>query len=303
MYLSNETLYPTAGIDFGIELDFLRDLQEEWLEDFDWAKQEAALNELSQFTTTIEALTVHFVREMSQEHDAIPLLLLHGWPGSFPEFLPVIKPLTQPWTSPTGKQISFNVVVPTLPGFLFSSPPPQNWTNSDTARLFNTLMTEILGYPTCEIAASNITLNAVEKVTAQRNVEFRARGTGYFVQQEFKPNSIGLALYDNPLGQLAWIGANIQLCRYLPSIYRTPDLQRPTGSDPRAGTPPSSSVWIYAQNANPFSTEYVQPPTDAPLLFSLYEFENMFWPREYVARVGNLVLYKARFRGTFCGLG
>jgi pimeloyl-ACP methyl ester carboxylesterase len=100
---------------------------------------------------------------MSGEQDAIPLLLLHGWPGkyshrpllapilfpgSFQEFFPVIKTLTQPWTSPTGKRISFNVVVPSLPGFLFSSPPPQNWTNSDTARLFNILMTEVLEYPT-----------------------------------------------------------------------------------------------------------------------------------------------------------
>jgi hypothetical protein len=67
-------------------------------------------------------------------------------PGSFQEFLPVIKPLTQSWTSPTGQNVSYNVIVPSLPGFLFSSPPPQNWTIVDTARLFNTLMTDVLGY-------------------------------------------------------------------------------------------------------------------------------------------------------------
>ncbi|KAJ7451175.1 Alpha/Beta hydrolase protein [Mycena latifolia] len=344
--LPNETLYSGAGIGFGIELGFLRDLQTEWLDDFDWAKQEATLNELSQFTATIEGLTVHFVHEKSQEQDAIPLLLLHGWPGSFQEFLPVIKPLTQPWTSSTGKQISFNVVVPSLPGFLFSSPPPQNWSNADTARLFNTLMTDVLGYskyalygtdwgshigyvlyssfnssvraaefkfipftsPTPEeLAAQNITLSDIAKVTVQRNADFRARGTGYFIEQGFKPNTIGLALYDNPVGQLAWIGADIQLW-----------------SDPRAGTPPSvlthetlltmvslyyltqtfqSSVWIYEQNANLFSPDYVKPATDAPMLFTLYEFEVMFWPREYVERVGNLVLYKEHdFGGHFTGL-
>jgi hypothetical protein len=69
-------------------------------------------------------------------------------PGSFHEFYPVIKPLTQSWTSPTGKKVSFNVVVPSLPGFVFSSAPPVNWTVDDTARIFNTLMTEVLGYST-----------------------------------------------------------------------------------------------------------------------------------------------------------
>jgi pimeloyl-ACP methyl ester carboxylesterase len=104
------------------------------------------------------------VHEKSDDEDAIPLLLIHGWPGlclnlptsgiilrrifsgSIQEFLPIIKPLTQPWTSPTGKNVSFNVIVPSLPGFLFSSPPPQNWTNLETAHLFNTLMTDVLGY-------------------------------------------------------------------------------------------------------------------------------------------------------------
>jgi hypothetical protein len=66
--------------------------------------------------------------------------------GSIQEFLPVVKPLTQRWTSPTGKAVSYNVIVPSLPGFLFSSPPPQNWTNAETAALFNTLMTDVLGY-------------------------------------------------------------------------------------------------------------------------------------------------------------
>jgi hypothetical protein len=69
-------------------------------------------------------------------------------PGSFHEFYPVIKPLTQSWTSSTRTKVSFNVVVPSLPGFVFSSAPPANWTVDDTARIFNTLMTEVLGYST-----------------------------------------------------------------------------------------------------------------------------------------------------------
>ncbi|KAF8213735.1 Alpha/Beta hydrolase protein [Mycena galopus ATCC 62051] len=346
--LPAEPLYPDAGLEFGIELDLLRDLQTQWVsEGFDWATQEAELNQFAQFTTTIGDLIVHFVHETSQDKDAVPILLLHGWPGSIQEFLPVIRPLTQSWTNTTtGKNISFNVVVPSLPGFLFSSSPPQNWTNQETAGLFNTLMTDVLGYskyalhatdwggdigyrlyetfnttvraasftavsfqpPTPQdIADNNITLSAVGSVGLQRSVDYFAHDQGYFEEHTFKPNDISLALYDNPVGQLAWIGTGF--VRW---------------SDPRAGTGPSvlnhttiltgvslyylsgtfqSSVWQYARNAGVFRTEYTRAPTDAPMFFSMFEYNIFFWPQEYVAQVGNLVSYKEHdFGGHFAGL-
>jgi len=344
--LPPKPLYPGAGIDFGIQLDFLRDLKTQWVQGYNWSEQEAELNELAQYTTTIGNLTVHFVHETSQDKDAIPLLLLHGWPGSIQEFLPVIKPLTQPWTSSSGKTVSFNVIVPSLPGFLFSSPPPQNWTNLETAALFNTLMTDVLGYSKYalhatdwgadigyhmyesfnttvraanfvflpfdppspqDIADNNITLSDIQKVTLQRTVDWLTIGQGYFQEQTFKPNDIGLALYDNPVGQLAWIAGDIKLW-----------------SDPRAGTGPSaltntailtavslyyltssfqSSVWQYARNNGAFRSEYTKAPTDAPMFYSLFEYNILFWPQEYVAKVGNLVSYKEHdFGGHFAGL-
>ncbi|KAJ7795688.1 Alpha/Beta hydrolase protein [Mycena olivaceomarginata] len=330
--LPSEPLYPGAGEDFGVQLDFLRDLKTQWVEGYDWTEQEAELNQLAQYTTTIGNQTVHFVHEKSDDEDAIPLLLIHGWPGSIQEFLPVIKPLTQSWTSPTGKNVSYNVVVPSLPGFLFSSLPPQNWTNLETARLFNTLMTDgsDIGYymyesfntTVCtahfvflpfqppspqEIADKNITLSDVQKIALQRTVDWLTTDQGYFQDQTFKPNDIGLALYDNPVGQLAWIGGGIKLW-----------------SDPRAGTGPSalthtailtsvslyyltgsfqSSVWQYARNAGAARTEYIKPPTDAPMLYSIYAYNVAFWPQEYVEKVGNLVSYKEHdFGGHFAGL-
>jgi pimeloyl-ACP methyl ester carboxylesterase len=125
------------------------------------------------FTAVIEGQTVHFIHERSADTDAIPVILVHGWPGiillsisvikltgylragSFQEFLPVIKPLTQSWTSPTGKKLSYNVVVPSLPGFVFSSAPPLDWTVNDTARIFNTLMTDVLGYSTYAVHSTD----------------------------------------------------------------------------------------------------------------------------------------------------
>ncbi|KAJ6594576.1 Alpha/Beta hydrolase protein [Mycena capillaripes] len=343
--LPAQALYPDGGSgEKGIELDALRELQTEWLTTFDWEEQQAELNQFKQFTAVIEGLTVHFVHEKSADPDAIPVLLLHGWPGSFHEFLPVVKPLTQSSKSASGRTVSFNVVVPSLPGFVFSSAPPANWTADDTARIFNTLMTEVLGYSTFavhgtdwgstvgyslyssfnttvraaqfvflanfppsaqELAENNITLSALQKVTQQRNIEWNNTGSAYFLEQTTKPNDIGYALYDNPVGQLAWIGGKFKLW-----------------SDPRAGTPPSvldntailtsvslyyltesflSSVWIYEQYR--FKTEYTEAPTDAPLLFSQYEYNIGLWPEEYVAKVGNLVSYKVHdFGGHFAGL-
>lgn len=127
-----------------------------------------------------------------------------------------------------------------------------------------------------------------------------------------QPNDIGLALYNSLLGQLAWVAGNIKLCVYLTSPVISQADPAFTGSDPRAGTPPSvlnntailtsaslyfltdtflSSLWIYAQNSG-LSAAYTRAPTDAPLLFSQFEYNIAFWPQEYVAKVGNLVSYK-----------
>ncbi|KAJ6573917.1 Alpha/Beta hydrolase protein [Mycena vulgaris] len=345
-HLPEKALYPAAGIEFGVELDFLRDLQSQWVGEYDWAKEEAELNKFAHYTTTIGSQIVHFVHEKSHDKDAIPLLLIHGWPGSFQEFLPVIKPLTQSWTSPTGKKVSYNVIVPSLPGFVFSSAGPQNWTVADTGRLFNTLMTDVLGYSEYalhatdwgggvgyamyksyntsvraahfaflpfappspqDIADNNITLSEIAQVTLQRTVEWNTIGNAYFLEQTVKPNDISLALYDNPVGQLAWIGGNFKLW-----------------SDPRAGTAPSalthtailtatslyyltksfqSAAWIYAQNAGAFSDAYTKAATDAPMFFSQFKYNILLWPREYVAKVGNLVWYKEHdFGGHFAGI-
>ncbi|KAJ7785597.1 Alpha/Beta hydrolase protein [Mycena olivaceomarginata] len=333
--LPAKALYPDGGSgERGIELDVLQELRTDWLTKFDWEAQQAELNTFKQFTAIIEGLNVHFVHEKSADPDAIPVILLHGWPSSFQEFLPS-------WRSPTGKNISFNVVVPSLPGFIFSDPAPPNWTLDDTARIMNTLMVDVLGYSTyalhgtdwgsgvgyAQYGTYNTTVRAAhfvfipffpplsddEKVTLQRTIDWNATGNTIFSSRPprwviyFPPNDVGLALYDSPAGQLAWIGSKFKVW-----------------SDPRAGTPPSaldntailtsvslyyltdsflSSVWIYGQNPSAFRVTYAKAPTDAPLLFSQYEYNFGLWPKEFVAKVGNLVSYKFHnFGGHFAGL-
>ncbi|CEL59895.1 Putative epoxide hydrolase OS=Stigmatella aurantiaca (strain DW4/3-1) GN=STAUR_4299 PE=3 SV=2 [Rhizoctonia solani AG-1 IB] len=127
----------------GIELAWLKDRQKEWLEKYDWEKEQSAMNKFNHSTVDIGDMTVHFIHQRSSDPNAIPLLLTHGWPGSFYEFHEVIGPLSNPGSE---SSTSFHVVVPSLPGIGFTSPAPQGWSLNNTAALFNTLLTEVLGY-------------------------------------------------------------------------------------------------------------------------------------------------------------
>lgn len=183
------------------------------------------------FTANIEGLTIHFIHEKSKDPNAIPLILNHGWPGSFLEFTPIIKQLTQTAKTSTGKSVSFNVVVPSLPGFAFSSSPPGNWTLDDTARVYNTLMTQVLGYKTFaahgtshgapvtftlydvfntstraahlvfipflptpmeQIAAMNITLSPLEQFELKRSTDWGTTGLAYFLEHTTRVSDTGV---------------------------------------------------------------------------------------------------------------
>ncbi|KAJ8126726.1 hypothetical protein O1611_g6913 [Lasiodiplodia mahajangana] len=345
-YLPAKEEYSGLGGSLGISLDVLKSLRNEWTTNFDWVSEQDAMNKYQHYTTTIENLRVHFIHERSRDPNAIPLILSHGWPGSFAELIPLIDPLTAKAKTSNGTPVSFHVVIPSLPGFTFSSAPPANWTLDDTARIFNTLMTEVLGYKTYaahgtdwgsnvayglydnfnttvraahllgipflplspdQFAAHNITLDADEQFQEDVVLAFQATGSAYSLEQTTKPNTIGLALYDNPVGQLAWIGE-----KYI------------EWSDPRAGTPPSvlthdhilrevslyymtqsfvSSVFTYAQNTASFKSSYTKARTDAPMLFSSFKYNYAFWTKTVTSWVGNLVLYNYHdFGGHFPAL-
>ncbi|KAK9318857.1 Alpha/Beta hydrolase protein [Lipomyces orientalis] len=331
----------------GLPLSTLKSLRKEWITSFKWELEQESINQYHHFTTKVEGQDIHFIQEPSQDPNAVPIILLHGWPGSFLEMLPLIDLLTL--KEPAVKEshpTSFNVVLPSLPGFGLSTPAPDGWTTSDTARILNTLMTKVLGYQTyavhgtdwgCavayelygqfnttvraahlnflpfvppnleQLAALNITLSGAEVDEEKRSLDWQGAGSGYFAEQTTKPNTIGLALYDNPIGQLTWIAEKFILW-----------------SDPRRGSGPSvltdneilrvvslyylthsfvSSVYIYAQNPGGFATKYTKAKTDAPLLYTSFNYNVGFWPKALVEEVGNLVYYKFQeFGGHFPAL-
>jgi epoxide hydrolase len=137
---------PGVGWARGVPLGYLKELAGYWRDGYDWRKQEASLNELPQFTTTIDGANVHFLHVRSPEPGALPLILTHGWPGSVVEFLNVIGPLTDPRAHGGDPADAFHLVIPSMPGYGLSGPTREpGWTTSRVARAWAELMRR-LGY-------------------------------------------------------------------------------------------------------------------------------------------------------------
>ena len=130
----------------GVQLAKLRRLVEYWGTLYDWRKVEATLNSLPQLITTIDGLDIQFAHIRSAHHDAMPMLMIHGWPGSIIELLKVIQPLTNPTAHEGAATDAFHLVLPTMPGYGYSGKPTSTgWDPARIARVFHTLMLR-LGY-------------------------------------------------------------------------------------------------------------------------------------------------------------
>ncbi|MEV6397743.1 epoxide hydrolase family protein [Streptomyces sp. NPDC051907] len=137
---------PGVGWAYGIPRGYLQELAHYWRHVYDWRAAEARLNQWPQFTTTIDGANVHFAHIRSPEPDALPLLMTHGWPGSFVEFAEVVGPLTDPRAHGGDPADAFHVVLPSIPGFGLSGPTRERgWEFQRAARAFGVLM-ERLGY-------------------------------------------------------------------------------------------------------------------------------------------------------------
>jgi len=227
----------------GVRLENARSLVHHWEHDYDWRRFEAELNAHPQFLTEIDGLDIHFIHVRSANPNAMPLLLTHGWPGSIVEFLKLIGPLTDPVSFGGDAADSFDVVIPSLPGFGFSQKPTETgWTVPRIATAWAELMKR-LGYRkwaaqggdwgsvvTTALGAMRpegllgIHLNTQyafperipETLTPEQRhaVETLALYTGELGGsnhlQGTKPETVGFALADSPAGQAAWIYEKFQ---------------------------------------------------------------------------------------------
>ncbi|TDB78205.1 epoxide hydrolase family protein [Micromonospora sp. KC721] len=238
------TCWPAAlpGDDWstGVPVGWLRDLVDHWRTGYDWRAAEARLNAFPQFTTVIDGQRIHFLHVRSPHPDAFPLVLTHGWPGSFTEFLDLIGPLTEP-DDPAD---AFHLVIPSLPGFGFSGPTTDaGWDTDRIARTWAELMRR-LGYdrygahggdigaavspqlgrvapdrvagvhvnggpgplPPLPLSDEDLaTLSDLERDRIARIEAFMNEEFGYIAIQSTRPQTLAYGLTDSPVGQLAWL--------------------------------------------------------------------------------------------------
>jgi pimeloyl-ACP methyl ester carboxylesterase len=230
---------PVGDWSQGVPLAKLRALVDYWRTDYDWRRCEATLNGFDQYRTAIDGLDIHFLHVRSPHADALPILITHGWPGSVIEFFKIIGPLTDPATHGGNAADAFHVVAPSLPGFGFSGKPAERgWNAERIARAWAELMrrlgydryiaqggdwgsvvtTEMARQRAAGLAAIHLNmpfvipdplptegLSAEEQRAVDAYQRFLSDGFGYFHLQATRPQTIGYALTDSPVGQAAWI--------------------------------------------------------------------------------------------------
>jgi pimeloyl-ACP methyl ester carboxylesterase len=227
----------------GTKKDELQSIVDYWENNYDWREQEKDLNSFSQFQCNIDGIDIHFIYEKGKGPNPIPIILTHGWPDSFLRYKKVIKMLSDPASFGGNPNDSFDVIVPSIPGFGFSSSPEYSgYNNSRVSELWVILMTEKLGYAKFAAAGgdmgSGITrymalnhpelfigihltdigiirpllmendeskLSAIEIVYKKTVQQWIAQEGGYMSIQSTKPQTLAYGFSDSPVGVAAWI--------------------------------------------------------------------------------------------------
>jgi pimeloyl-ACP methyl ester carboxylesterase len=223
----------------GVPLAYLRDLVDDWRHRYDWRATEGRLAALPQVRVTVDGIGIHAVHARSPEAGALPLVLTHGWPGSFLEFEQVVGPLTDPAAHGGDPADAFHLVCPSLPGYGFSDrPTTAGWGVERIAAAWDALMAR-LGYDRYGAAGSDWgttvstllglqapdrvagihlvpplaapdpatfdDLTAAERAALDDLADAERWESGYAAQQATRPQTLGYALADSPVGQCAWI--------------------------------------------------------------------------------------------------
>ena len=324
----------------GVQLAALQELARFWTSDYDWRTCEARLNALPQFKTEIDGLDIHFIHVRSAHDHALPMIMTHGWPGSVVELLETVGPLTDPTAHGGRAEDAFHLVLPSIPGYGFSDEPTElGWGPIRIGRAWHELMrrlgyvqyvaqggdvgsqvtdamsrlqldgllgvhtnllTPALGDP---VALSASPPSVEERAALDQLDAFKATGTGYFVEQATRPETIGYALLDSPIALAAWMidhdtDAYYKIARAFvdgqPSGNLTPDNVLDnitaywlTGT----GASAARSYWeAYGPDA-PAAGRQPLPPPPIPVGFTTFPGEIWRTPRSWVEKSYPNVIY------------
>ena len=308
---------PDSGWRYGASLAFLQRLTDHWREGFDWRAQEAELNAFDQFRVPLGGIDLHFIHQQGAGPDPIPLLLLHGWPGSVWEFHELIPRLTAE---------GFTVVAPSLPGYTLSYRPGQPRLGvNEMADVFAELMTDVLGYArfgaqggdwgayiTGRLAHAHadkllgVHLNYLplprpmafpdepseEEIAYREELQrWQAEETGYSAIQGTKPQTLAYGLTDSPAGLAAWIAekfhrwtdhdGDLEHAVGLDSLLTNITLYWVTGAI-------NASFWpYYAVRHEPW--DMPSAPSPVPAAYASFPAEIRHPPRSFAERVLTIV--------------
>ena len=233
---------PGSGWDYGSNLDYIKELVDYWRTKFDWRAQEKLINSFSHFKTDVDGLGVHFIHEKGKGPDPMPLVITHGWPGTFFEMHKVIPMLSDPASHGGDPADAFDVVAPSMPGYGFSDAGTKRGLDIFTiGDMWAKLMSENLGYdrfaaqggdwgarvtarlglshgdkvvgihttsttsPTPYLGPGSRELSEAEKGMLQQREQWLADEGGYSHIQSTKPQTLSYGLNDSPAGLAAWI--------------------------------------------------------------------------------------------------
>ncbi|MFF2090898.1 epoxide hydrolase family protein [Paenibacillus sp. NPDC058174] len=232
-----------AGWERGADLGYLKSLVDYWRDHYDWRAQESKLNRLSQFRSNIDGIDVHFVHERGKGPNPLPIILTHGWPDSYLRYEKMIPLLTDPARYGGNAEDSFDVIVPSLPGFGFSGHPDRPGVNNFVvSQMWAKLMTQELGYNKFAAAGGDMgsgvtrylaahypellvgihltdvgiikslmassddsALSEEERQYKKKAAEWISNEGGYMSIQSTKPHTVAYGLSDSPVGLAAWI--------------------------------------------------------------------------------------------------
>ena len=231
-----ENVKKLNGWDYGTNLSYLKNFSKYWVSKYNWKKSEREINNFSNFITNIDGIKIHFIKEKGTGKNPTPLLLMHGWPGSIIEFLHIIEKLAHPEKFGGRIEDSFDVIVPSLPGFGFSGSPKKPLGPRKIANLMNKLMVKSLKYKKYVAQGGDwgaticnwlgydhssncraIHINCMtmrhpsgpktkeEKKWQERFNKDQIMQEGYRTIQATKPQSLSYSMIDSPVGVAAWI--------------------------------------------------------------------------------------------------
>ncbi len=305
---------------YGTSFAAMKDLAHYAVTTYDWRAREAAMNRFPNFKAKVEDYEIHFIHVRGSGANPQPIIMTHGWPGSFVEFLQVIDPLTHPENHGGSADDAFTVVVPSMPGYGFSSKPKGPINSRDVARLWNTLMTENLGYPSyiaqggdyggpistwlgaegsgCKAVHLNFLLGvgapvvtAEDKASMERWGHVYMTEGGYIHIQSTKPLTLSYAMTDSPLGAAAWIFEKMKTWSDLKngdpwSVY-TRDAVLDNIMVYLLTNTFGTASWMYAGAG----TQPAVPPEPVakPTAVAHFPGELVFWPKSYAERHFHLV--------------